>query len=265
MRASLDDTGILAIVQQYAPAVYFHPEESARGVIVPARPTDVPMEGPPRCGGPSSCFHWEHACVDASHHTHEKATHRRRGAHAGAFGPPTAGAFHAVHDDGNVPPSPDPPFPTRSTRARTACSPRRGGLAAPANARRARGMVSPAPCLFHIAGKRVSLGSFADRRPPRAGRLPRDDGRAPADPGGSAIDRRPARAVASGARRLGGDRRAHCGDPSSCSGTALAPRERTGRGVAGITRSSYLIPQRICNGRTPPAKGEVRPACASPA
>jgi len=29
MRASLDDTDILAIVQQYAPAVYFHPEESS--------------------------------------------------------------------------------------------------------------------------------------------------------------------------------------------------------------------------------------------
>src|SRR5438093_8188755 len=49
---------------------------------------------------------------------------------------------------------------------------------------------------------RAPGGAFADRRPPRAGWLLRDDGRLPADHGGSAVDRRSARsAVAPAAGR----------------------------------------------------------------
>src|SRR5918998_5475721 len=61
---------------------------------------------------------------------------------------------------------------------------------------------------------RAPGGAFADRRPPRAGWLLRDDGRLSADHGGSAVDRRSARsAVAPEARRPGGDPRAPRGDP----------------------------------------------------
>src|SRR5439155_1001876 len=57
-------------------------------------------------------------------------------------------------------------------------------------------------------------GAFADRRPPRAGWLLRDDGRLQANHGGSAVDRRSARsAVAPEAGRPGGDPRAQRGDP----------------------------------------------------
>ena len=56
-------------------------------------------------------------------------------------------------------------------------------------------------------------GAFADRRPPRAGWLLRDDRRLRADHGGSAVDGRSARsAVAPEAGRAGGDPRTQRGD-----------------------------------------------------